>query len=298
MDLNDEANPVADEDVRVDSAEGAEPEVIDQGDELEQQYDPETGEPIEANPEEEEDELDLDGEKVKLPKNIAEKVKAGTLRMQDYTRKTTELAEQRKATEAQKAAQEELFTSLREDIGQVTALKHQLKAFEGIEWGQLDPQTYHRYRVHEDQLKRELTTAEAALNEKEAGLKSQREQSLAKARQEAAAVLAKDIPNWGADTARQVIEHGIETYGLTPDEAREMVDPRLWKMLHDNRSMKAELTALKSKQAKATAVQASAAVKPAAPTKGSFAGAGVHDKLPAAEWVRRRNAELAKRAGR
>jgi len=297
MDPTDEANLAADDDAYVNTAEGAETEATDQTDEQEQLYDPETGEPIEATPEEE-DELDLDGEKVKLPKKLAEKVKAATLRMQDYTRKTMDLAEQRKATEAQKAAQEELFTALRDDIGMVSALKHQLKAFEGIDWTALDPQTYHRYRVHEDQLRRELTNAEAGLNEKEAGLKSQRDESLAKARQEAAAVLAKDIPNWGAETARQVIEHGMQAYGLTTDEAREMVDPRLWRMLHDNRTMKAELDALKSKQAKATAIQASASVKPAAPTKGSFSGAGVHDKLPTEEWARRRNAELAKKRGR
>lgn len=291
MEPTDEANPAVDE---YEATQGAETEVIETD---EVQYDPDTGEPVEPEPEEE-DELDLDGDKVKLPKKLAEKVKAGILRQQDYTRKTMELAEQRKATEAQKAAQEELFTSLRDDIGMVNALKHQLKAFEGIDWTQLDPQTYHRYRVHEDSLKRELSTAEAGLNEKEAGLKSQREQALATARQEAAAVLARDIPNWGAETARQVIEHGIQGYGLTPDEVREMVDPRLWKILHDNRSMKAELDTLKSKQAKATAVQASASVKPAAPTKGSFSGAGVHDKLPAEEWARRRNAEVAKKRGR
>lgn len=296
MDPNDEANLAADD--YVEPADGAEAEATDQIDGQEQLYDPETGEPIEATPAEEEDELDLDGEKVKLPKKIAEKVRAATLRMQDYTRKTMDLAEQRKANETQKAAQEELFTTLRDDIGMVSALKHQLKAFEGIDWTALDAQTYHRYRVHEDQLRRELTTAEAGLNEKEAGLKSQRDESLVKARQEAAAVLAKDIPNWGADTARQVIEHGMQAYGLTTDEAREMVDPRLWRMLHDNRTMKAELDGLKSKQAKATAVQASAAVKPAATTKGAAPVVGLSDRQTTDEWLRRRNAEIARKRSR
>lgn len=297
MDPENEANPVADEDVRVDSAEGAETEVTDQTDDQEQDIDPETGEPREANPDDEEDELDLDGEKVKLPKNIAEKVRAGTLRQQDYTRKTMELAEARKAFEAQKAQELEYTTTLKEEIGKVAGLQMQLKAFEGVQWAQLDPQQYHRYRAHYDQLKDELSAAQADLSQKEAGLTSQRAESLAKARQEAAAVLAKDIPGWSPEKARQVAEYAVKEAGVDAGELQEITDPRVWKLFHRAMSAEAELKTLKSKQTKAQAIEKAASVTPARTTKGTFASTGPRDNQPVDEWLRQRNAQLAKRRG-
>src|SRR6476646_10025915 len=94
-------NPVGGEDTASatlgeDTGVGAEGQTDDQ------QFD-DDGNPI-AQPEEEE-EVELDDLKLKVPKTAAEKLKAlqeGNLRQADYTRKTQELAEQRKAFETER----------------------------------------------------------------------------------------------------------------------------------------------------------------------------------------------------
>ena len=295
MELQDETNPVADEDVRVDSAEGV--ETAD--DQIEDQASGETEgeESDETNPADEDDEIDLGPEKVKLPKSLSEKLKPHLMMQADYTRTTQELAEKAKAFEARKAQELEYTTTLKEEIGKVAGLQMQLKAFEGVQWAQLDPQQYHRYRAHYDQLKDELSAAQADLSQKEAGLTSQRAESLAKARQEAAAVLAKDIPGWSPEKARQVAEYAVKEAGVDAGELQEITDPRVWKLFHRAMSAEAELKTLKSKQTKAQAIEKAASVTPARTTKGTFASTGPRDNQPVDEWLRQRNAQLAKRRG-
>ena len=58
----------------------------------------------EAAPPEEEEELDIDGNPLKVPKSLAEKLRARMMMQADYTQKTQTLAEQRKVLEAHRHA--------------------------------------------------------------------------------------------------------------------------------------------------------------------------------------------------
>ena len=94
----------------------------------------EDGEPIE---EDEDEEVDLDDElKLRVPKSEAQKVREAVLRQADYTRKTQELAEQRRTFDSERqnisqATQQELAV-----FAQATALGQQVAQYQGRNFAQ------------------------------------------------------------------------------------------------------------------------------------------------------------------
>jgi hypothetical protein len=262
--------------------------------------DPDTpeGEEGEAKPDtgaDETEEVELDGAKHRIPKAL----KGAFLMQADYTRKTQELAQTRQAWEQERAQQTSQIEALTTEIGTVHAYEARIKEFEAIDWDRLraaNPDEWRELRDDYTDAKDKLASARQTLDKRKGELAEQRSNETAKQRQEAAQELAKIIPDWNADTARKIAEHGIKEYGITPDEIREMTDARLWRALNDTRLLRAENAALKSKQAK-TAVQAKVQeVTPAAEVKGKAAPTGPTDTNSTAEWMRRRNAQVRKTA--
>jgi hypothetical protein len=128
MELNDATNQVAADDTDLSTVPG------DEGVSGEATLD-EYGNAIEA--EEEEEEIDLDDDlKLKLPKSQAEKLRLAAMRQADYTRKTQELAEARKAFEAERQsigqADEQEFNAR----AAITVLDRQLAQFANVNWNQ------------------------------------------------------------------------------------------------------------------------------------------------------------------
>jgi hypothetical protein len=116
--------------------EGDEPEVEVETEvqDTEPQLD-DDGNPIEDQADVEDDEeLDIDGHKVKLPKSVAEKLAAERLMQADYTRKTQELAEQRKAFEAERQAVSKADAEEMSARANLTLIDHQLNQFSQVNW--------------------------------------------------------------------------------------------------------------------------------------------------------------------
>lgn len=242
---------------------------------------------------EELEEIEREGKKYRIPKALAPEL----MMQADYTRKTQEVAATRAELEqkAQAIAQQaEAASALREDYGKLHGLKSQVEAYGKVDWAALnaeDPSNAQAHWMQYQQLRDAYQSAEQDLSKKETQRLQEQQQSAAKALEEAERVLSRDVPGWGPDLVNNLVKTASD-YGVTVTELREIADPRLWKMLNDARQYRE----LQAKQKTAKTIQKQAAVTPAAQTRGgSFSGAGVHDKLPAEEWTRRRNAELAKR---
>jgi hypothetical protein len=225
------------------------------------------------------EEIELsDGQKLKVPKEVA----LDRLRHADYTRKTQELAEQRRAVETEREAwqrqQAESVAALPEEHAKVAYIDRDMAAINAqldqpldgrgttlrtIDWPQFralahaDPdqwgQTYKDYRAaydaaHETLADLQRTRGEAVndLKTKEAErLTAQREQAaqgLAKRQEETGKILAQKIEGWNADKAAQIAQHAVKTYGVEPQEVAEMTDPRVWQVLNDNLSLREQLT--------------------------------------------------------
>lgn len=244
-----------------------------------------------ADEAEDEDEIDHNGRKYRLPKSLINE----RMMHQDYTRKTTELAEARRNFEQERIRAVQVEESLREDYGRVHALKAQYEAYNGIDWQALnaaDPVEAQALWIQREQIKETLGEVEGSLQQRVQERLQSQQQDVAKAMQETGQVLARDIKGFNPQIANEIAQYGITQFGVSPQEVSQMADPRLWKVLHRAMSAERELAKVKAGRNQ----EKLASVTPAATVKGRAAPTvGLDDRLSSAEWQRRRNEQLAKR---
>src|SRR6478735_5451895 len=94
----------------------------------EPQYD-EDGNVIEPD---EDEEVELDDLKLKVPKDQAQKVREAMLRQADYTRKTQEVAEERKALQAERQSMHQIGQAEFQAAAQLQNLDGQLAQYQRI----------------------------------------------------------------------------------------------------------------------------------------------------------------------
>ena len=163
----------------------------------------------------------------------------------DYTKKTQEVAEQRKALEeyaqtiqVQEQAfqqQVQLQNALISDVAQLQAVDNQLAQFNDVNWQELSDTDFveaQKLFFTFNQLQQQRSTLANQLTDKQQYLQAQQAQSIAEKVEKGKEVLAKEIPNWSRETSQAIISTGRE-YGFTDDELSMVVDPRHVKVLHD-----------------------------------------------------------------
>ncbi|ODT85700.1 hypothetical protein [Phenylobacterium sp. SCN 70-31] len=233
-------------------------------------------------------ELELDGEVHTLPAGF----RGAFLRQADYTRKTQELADGRRALETEREAfLREMARGRSEsrDRRQLAALDDQLAAFEAVDW-----ETYVAEDAQGAQVlwarfealsaaRDDLAEAVARTEERET-LEAARE--AAEAMAETGARLREEIDGWSPEVAAKLVEYGA-AFGVTLEELARMADPRLWKLLH--KAWRADESARGEAGAQARSLQPAVML-----SGGAGGGAGVRDELATREWMRRRNAQAAK----
>ena len=233
-------------------------------------------------------ELEHEGEVHILPTAL----KGAFLRQADYTRKTQELAEHRRAAEAERQAlaqDRQALHGASSDRATLMALDQHLAAFGAIDWdglSQADPQraqslwaSAQQTQALRDQFAYSLSHHET--REEVRAAREAAEQMAAAGRQ-----LSQEIEGWSPEVARKLVEYA-QAFGVTTEELGQTADPRLWKLLH--RAWRADEASQGEAQAQARAV------RPAVTISGGGAGAGgVRDELGTKEWMRRRNEQMAR----
>lgn len=251
----------------------------------------EAGEAGEAEAVEDDEEVEHEGQKYKVPKAL----KDSFLMHADYTRKTQELAETRKALEGTLKQAEEVSQKERTLETQLTVNAEAIAEYEKIDWRrwmELDPQAASKARIEYDDLYRGQDRLKTAHDEAKNERLAMRQQETAKRLAEGQQILAEQIPGWGQEKATAILDFGQKAYGLSAAELKEIDDPRAILILHD---------AMEHRNAKKTAatvkkVEQQQAVKPAATVKGSGKVVrGPSDNDSPEEWARKRNAQVAKR---
>jgi hypothetical protein len=221
-------------------------EYEEEEEETEGEDEPEAEGEVEGDDSEEQTEqsikLKVNGEEIEKPFN---EVVALAQQGLDYTKKTQEVAEQRKALEdyAQTIQVQEqnfrqqvqLQNALIGDVAQLTNIDQRLSAFNEVNWQELSDNdfveaqklffTYNQLQQQRGQLATELEAKSQQIAEQQKQLLTDR---IVKGKE----ILAKEIPNWSRDTSQQIISTGKE-YGFTDDELGMIVDPRHVKVLHD-----------------------------------------------------------------
>lgn len=263
-------------------AEGLEPELDEEGN------------PIAREPDDEE--IELDDLKLKVPKDQAQKVKEAMLRHADYTRKTQEVAELRKAVEAERQTLHQASQAEIGALAQVTALDQQIAQFQNVDWDAWEETDPFAAAKGARQLQ-QLRDARGQAAGQYVGLQRQRteteQRETATRLQEASEVLSRDIKDWSPELGAKLKDFGVKQYGFTAAELDEFSDPRMVKVLHA--AFEGHQASTKTQQAQKHLADQTA--KPAAkPGKGSTPPVGLDDRLSADEWIRRRNAQTRKRA--
>lgn len=241
--MAEEAQPLSAEEKIANMMFGAEPKKAEVQEVEEEEYQPDpkpvpegedSEEEFEAEPEETEGEfveIEVDGELLQVP----EKYKDYFLRQDDYTRKTQEVAAERKTLEVvrgeveTKQRDQQFFDSVYEDV-----LRANQKHAEAEQWQQylrqnvdnLSSTEIEKIRIAVQDAQSEAQQIANEVQRKQQEHQQAQQQSQQELLKKGTEVLKSTIPNWGEEAQKQVMEH-VLAKGFTPSEVNSLMDPRM-----------------------------------------------------------------------
>ena len=229
--------------------------------------------------------------------NIPPELKEAFLKNKDYTTKTQEMAEQRKDLETDRQRFQEaiqLQTAHTEAYTQLSIVDQQLAQYNEIDWStwaSQDPNAAQQAQIQMGALREQRTQAQGKLQSLHAETQQQMHNQTSKEVEQNRAKIERLVPNWSSETEKAVFDFGIKS-GLSESQlAGTNYDPiqigilnkaRLFDELQQKQSGK--------KPKKTEPVPQATRVTPKRTVK-----TGLHDNLSMDEWVKRREAHIAKR---
>jgi hypothetical protein len=245
------------------------------------------------------EEIEHDGRTYRVPKAL----KDAFLRQADYTRKTQELAEQRRGFEQEAARRQAAQQADLEGYARLVALNDQVKAFEQLDWTALerqDPAQAQSLWRQYSQLKDGRSAMIGQLLQREDQRAFETQRDAARRIEEGRAVLAREIQGWSPELASKLSDFGQREFGFTAQEIGGVVDPRMVKVLH----LAFVGRQSQQKQAAARKAEASHAALPIRQV-GSQATArrpstteAASDRMSTADWFRAEQERVRRKAGR
>lgn len=213
----------------------------------------EEAEVAEETPQEDEveEELEWEGKSFKVKGVSPQELKNALLRQQDYTRKTMEVAEQRKAFDASRQAQEASL-KLREQTLEQRAELHALQgAYNSIvqNLGTLardNPVEAVNQQATLKQLEFRAAQIQSEIQQKEQYISATQSRQQAEAKQRGLEILQREIPGWGTRETLEKIIGTAKTLGVSDNFLAEVMEPGVIKALHKAR-LYDELQANKAK---------------------------------------------------
>lgn len=223
----------------------------------------ETDEQTEGDSEDEGEEVEFEGKAYKVPKGIKEAL----LRQADYTKKTQEVAEQRKSVEERAQAldqQQRVMAQTFDKAVEFREAQKRLAQYEQIDWytlAQNDPAQATQLNIAYQQLQREAQTKYGEWKQAEQQTQQLTEQNRQQMLVKAEAELRTRLPNFGPQVAEKIAKAGKE-YGITDQELNSLIDPRYVHVLHD--AMKWRALQAEKPKAMQKVAEAPKAIKPQA----------------------------------
>lgn len=249
---------------------------VEEGEESEEV---EAAEETDEEPESEEEtelefvEIEYDGKLYEVPTEL----KDALLRQDDYTKKTQEVATQRKEVEAinqtlqQKFEEFKFAESIQEDVLKAQQLEQTANQYHEYLRNNIDTLNatdIEKLRMAIEDARRERDQIGQQLQGKQQEFQQAQEQSRTELLNQGTEILKAKIPNWGADHQAQVRDFALNL-GFTEAEVNTVVDPRqvevLWKAAQYEKLQQGKTSAVKK-------VQSAPAIKPRArdPKSGKF----------------------------
>lgn len=238
--------------------------------------------------------VEYEGKVHKLPPEL----KDALLRTADYTRKTQEVAEQRKAIEAQKAEVDKAYQTSQEVIEARAMIHHvdsQLKQYENVNWQQLeneDPMAAMSHWRQYQQLQQQRGQVAQYLDNTQNELSEKAKQATAGRLRETREFAEKELKGWTPDLDNKITEFATRDLGFTVDGLRDAYTPQVYKTLY-----LAHIGHLALQKQTAAPKPAPTATQPLnkVTARANPPSAGLDDRLTADEWLKRRNAQVSKK---
>lgn len=170
------------------------------------------------------EEVEYEGKKFNVPREI----KDALLRQSDYTRKTQEVAEARRAVAEQQKlmqAQIEFQSTIVDDIGQLKAIDGQLSQFNNINWSTLDTDAMVRTKHQLDMLKEARNQVASVIQRKHADFTAKRQQAIEQMSRAGQNLLQQKISGFNQEAAKNLSEY-MAKEGYTEPEITSILDPR------------------------------------------------------------------------
>ncbi len=238
----------------------------------------------------EEVEVDVDGETYRIPKAL----KSAFMKNADYTRKTQEVAAQRRALEAHANALAQQAQVHGQDLaerGQLQLVNARLEQLRAADWAGLQQQNPAQFT----QLNAEFTQLKDAAEQLSQRIVTRQQQSAMTAQRDFAkrihqsdAVLSRQIPGWGPDMGSKLASFA-RANGVSDQQLRQLAtNPAHVKLLH-SAFVGAELL----NEQRAGSGTAGIHPVPKVPA-GRSGRSGPSDRQSTKTWMEARNRQLAK----
>jgi hypothetical protein len=244
--------------------------------ELQSETEQPEGETGQVEAEDEFEEVEHGGAKYKVPKAV----KPLLMFQQDYTRKTQEVAEQRKAIESERETFTKSIQAEREhikDLGKLHVIEERLTQYEQVDWQTLRAHDAESANAHFQDYMTLKTQRDGLAGKVHQAIEQQSQEAqrdFAKRYQETSETLARDIKGWNQETAAKVRDFALGN-GVTPDQLRVVATtPVLAKLLH-KAWLGEQLSTVKPTAQKPAAVTPTVVPQPAARVSGAGARTSV-----------------------
>ena len=180
------------------------------------------------------EEFEWDGKLVKGPKGL----KDGVLRQADYTRKTQEAAEIKRALEAEKQSVAQQAAANEEEL-EIRAAMHSIKAelarYANVNWEQWEQEAFvdaaagfRRFQ----QLKEGLQTAENELKSRAEHRTQQTQTERSKRLEETRKFAETELKGWTPEVDAKVTEFATKTLGFDRDTLLDAYNPQVYHALY------------------------------------------------------------------
>ncbi len=212
----------------------------------------------------------------------------------DYTRKTQELANERKAVAEQRSMIEQASEAELNAYAAVRSIDQQLANYQKVDWDRWADENaveaqkaFQKFQILKDQRGQAAAFLAKSKNDREL----QKQQETAKRMEEGRAELDRAIPGWSTGTAAKLVDFAGKTFGFTPDELDDIHDPRIARVLYAafQHQETANKAAAANKHLKAQQVQPAPKVAAGSPPK-----AKADDRTSIDAWMQQRNKQLGR----
>jgi hypothetical protein len=153
-----------------------------------------------------------------------DELKLGYLRQSDYTQKTQNLAESRKAAEAQLEETTATMSAL------LSAAGADLSRFEGVDWERAaveNPEQYKQAKASFEQTRSTYEFIKAQSDQYQEQQQQQADTAQKEAATESLTVLKTNIPNWNNDLYYAIGEYAQKDLGVSSEEFNQVADHRI-----------------------------------------------------------------------